>query len=61
MDAYESVGTNPKALKILQSTDPSAGKRTYYYLEYRTKLGFDGSLSSGVVVRTGAEASGDTS
>jgi hypothetical protein len=32
MDAYTPAGSNPKALKILKSTDPSTGKKTYYYL-----------------------------
>jgi hypothetical protein len=54
------VGPNPKALKILKSIDPNTGKRTFYYLEYRTRTGFDGSLTPGVIVRTGSESSGNS-
>lgn len=61
MDAYEPVGSNSKALKIVKSTDPSTGKKTYYYLEYRAKSGFDGGLSSGVVAHTGSESSANSS
>jgi hypothetical protein len=67
LDALESPGSNPKALKILQSTDPSTGKKTWYYVEYRQALGFDSFLSSnsnvltGVVITMGSESSGDSS
>lgn len=71
LDPYESLGSNPnpkpKALKILKSTDPSTGKKTWYYVEYRRALGFDNFLSSnsnvlnGVVVHTGSESSGNSS
>lgn len=67
LDPYESLGSNPKALKILKSTDPSTGKKTWYYVEYRKALGFDNFLSSnsnvlnGVVVHTGSESSGNSS
>lgn len=67
LDPYESLGSNPKALKILKSTDPSTGKKTWYYVEYRKALGFDSFLSSysnvlnGVVVHTGSESSGNSS
>lgn len=67
LDAYEAAGSNPKALKILKSTDPSTGKKTWYYVEYRQAVGFDAFLSSnnnvvnGVVVHTGSESSGNSS
>lgn len=67
LDALESLGSNSKALKILQSTDPSTGKKTWYYVEYRQALGFDSFLSSnsnvltGVVITMGSESSGDSS
>ena len=60
LDPYETVGTNPKALKILKSTD-STGKKTWYYVELRRPIGFDSFISSntnvmnGVVVHTGTE------
>lgn len=67
LDPYESVGTAPKALKILKSTDPATGARTFYYVELRRPIGFDASfgasanLMGGVIVRTGSEASGNSS
>lgn len=48
-----------KALKILKDTDPVTGQKTWYYVEYRQPVGFDGglaavgNLSKGVIVRTG--------
>ena len=67
LDPYESLGVSPKVLKILKSTDPSTGKKTWYYVEYRRALGFDSFLSgngnvlNGVVVHTGSESSGNSS
>jgi hypothetical protein len=57
---YES-GTGVKALKVLQSTDPSTGLRTWYYIEYRQLIGFDAGLNvyptstTGVLIHSGAE------
>ena len=62
LDPYESLGSNPKALKILKSTDPTTGKKTWYYVEFRRPIGFDSfvsgnsSLMNGIVVHTGTEA-----
>ena len=68
LDPYETLGTGPKALKILKSTDPTTGYRTWYYVEYRQAIGFDAFLSSlpsnilnGVLIRVGSETSGNTS
>jgi Gametolysin peptidase M11 len=75
IDRYVGSGTNAKALKILKSTDPLTGKKTYYYVEYRQALGFDAPLGdsssmllsaanvmNGVLIRTGsADESGNTS
>lgn len=36
IDVYEPWGTTPKALKILKSTDPTTGKKTWYYVESRS-------------------------
>jgi NPCBM-associated, NEW3 domain of alpha-galactosidase. len=63
IDAYETSGSSVKGLKILKSTDPTTGNKTWYYLEHRTASGFDNYLSyygvqNGVVVRTGAEGNG---
>src|SRR5205085_3337607 len=33
LEAYESVNSGPKALKILKSTDSTTGAKTWYYLE----------------------------
>lgn len=66
IEPYESAGSAPKALKILKSTDAS-GRRTFFYVEARRGIGFDGgfagnaNLMNGVVVHTGSEASADSS
>jgi hypothetical protein len=68
LDAYEAEpGSGPKALKVLKSIDSVTGKRTWYYVEYRQAIGFDGFLASyanvlnGVVIRTASEASANSS
>ncbi|MBI3330163.1 MAG: peptidase M11 [Nitrospinae bacterium] len=68
LDPYEADGlASPKALKILKSTDLVTGKKTWYYIESRQPLEFDGFLSSntnvlnGVVVHTGSESSANSS
>ncbi len=64
---YESIGPGPKALKILKSSDPTTGQRTWYYVESRQAIGFDGFLANntealtGVLVRTGSESGGNSS
>src|SRR3989454_5276368 len=45
LDPYEADGSGANALKILQSTDPTTGKKTWYYVEYRQAIGFDNFLS----------------
>ena len=63
VDAYETGNMLSKGLKILKSTDPVTGFRTWYYVEHRSPIGFDNFLNgntnvlNGVVVRTGSEAS----
>jgi hypothetical protein len=67
IEAYELAGSQPKALKILKSTDPVTGKRTWYYVEYRQPIGFDGFLANntnirnGVIIHTGSESTGNSS
>jgi Gametolysin peptidase M11/NPCBM-associated, NEW3 domain of alpha-galactosidase len=66
IDPWETNGTNPKALKILKSTDPTTGLRTWYYVEYRQALGWDQALlgyqagnnnfTNGVLVTIGTES-----
>ena len=64
---YEAQTSDPKALKILESVDPTTGNTTYYYVEYRQAAGFDGSLSTnsnvlnGVVVHLGSPSNGNSS
>ena len=61
------MGNNAKAVKILKYTNPTSGKRQYFYAECRRPLGFDASLASspnilnGFVIHTGDEASSDSS
>jgi hypothetical protein len=67
LDPYETANTNPKALKILKSTDATTGKKTWYYVEFRRPVGFDSFVSSnsnvlnGVVIHTGSESSTNSS
>lgn len=70
VDAYEPVGTNPKALKILKSTNLTTGYKDWYYVEYRQPIGFDSVLATsssqmnssnilnGAAVRMGSEGNG---
>jgi hypothetical protein len=67
---YEQ-GTGPNALKILKSTDPTTGAKTWYYLETRQAVGFDAFLSdpsyysqnetSGVLFHIGTDGDGNSS
>jgi hypothetical protein len=67
LEAYATGGSAPHAVKVLKSTDPTTGKRTYYYVEARKALGVDAFLASnanllgGVLVSIGSESGGDTS
>lgn len=64
LDSYATGSMNPKGLKILKSTDPVTGMKTWYYIERRGAVGFDSFVSgnqnilNGVIVRTGSESSG---
>lgn len=58
---YETQDADPKALKIFKGVDPSTGKNTYYYVEYRAGVGFDSGLASGVILHTATEGAGNTS
>lgn len=67
--AFEAVTAEPKALKVLKSTDAATGAKTWYYLEYRRPIGFDAGLStlyasnlvSGVLIRTATEGDRNSS
>jgi len=45
INPYEIGSSGPNALKILKSTDPTTGAKTWYYLEQRQAIGFDAFLS----------------
>ena len=47
INPYETGGAGPNALKILKSTDPTTGAKTWYYLEARQSNGFDAFLTDG--------------
>jgi len=47
LGAYELTGSQSNALKILKSTDPTTGAKTWYYVEARQAIGFDGFLTNG--------------
>ncbi|MDC7708640.1 NEW3 domain-containing protein [Vogesella indigofera] len=61
LDPYETNTANTKALKILKSIDPTTGKKTWYYIEYRQPQGYDSDLNQftnmakGVTIRLGAD------
>lgn len=63
---FEAEGSDANALKILKSIDPSTGKKTWYYVEYRQAIGFDSIFANtdvinGVVIHTGSVSNGNTS
>lgn len=66
IEPYASPTGGVKALKILKSTDPTTGLRTFYYVEQRQAIGYDAFMSgwanvmSGVAVHTGSESGGNT-
>ncbi len=63
---YENQDTTPKALKILKSTDPNSGAKTWYYVQSRQAVGFDSFLSNdpnvlnGVLVHIGTDNDGNS-
>ena len=67
--AFETSSTQAKALKVLKSTDPANGAKTWYYIEYRQAIGFDAGLASlyqsnlvnGVLIRTGTDGDRNSS
>jgi hypothetical protein len=72
INAYELGGSGPNALKILKSTDPTTGAKTWYYIEARRAIGFDGFLTTcatcwtenetnGVLIHIGTDNDGSTS
>src|SRR5882724_7126073 len=48
IDTYELGGSGPNALKILKSTDPTSGAKTWYYTEARQGIGFDAFLTDSI-------------
>jgi len=71
INPYEVGGPGPNALKILESTDPTTGAKTWYYLEARKSIGFDAFLANstyytqnettGVLFHTGTDGDGNSS
>ena len=71
INPYELGSPGPNALKILKSTDPTTGAKTWYYLEARQAVGFDAFLSNsiyytqnettGVLFHVGTDGNGNTS
>jgi Gametolysin peptidase M11 len=64
---FETVGNQPKAVKILRSTNPYNGRRSHFYLECRRPLGFDAGIASypsvlgGFLLHLAEENSGNSS
>lgn len=46
VEPIESSGPNARGLKILKSTDPTTGAKTWYYLEYRQAIGLDSYITT---------------
>jgi hypothetical protein len=71
INTYELGSPGPNALKILKSTDPTTGAKTWYYLEARQAVGFDAFLTNptyysqnettGVLFHIGTDGNGNTS
>jgi uncharacterized membrane protein len=63
---YENQDSTTKALKILKSTDPTSGAKTWYYVQYSQAVGFDSFLSNdsnvlgGVLVHIGTDNDGNS-
>jgi len=70
INTYETSTSGPNALKILKSTDPTTGAKTWYYLEARQALGFDAFLTNpayytqnettGVLFHIGTDGNGNS-
>ena len=70
INPYELGGSGPNALKVLQSTDPTTGAMTWYYIEARQAVGFDAFLTNpvyytqnettGVLFHIGTDGNGNT-
>ena len=71
INPYELGSSGPNALKVLKSTDPTTGAKTWYYLEARQAIGFDAFLAdssyytqnetTGVMFHLGTDGNGDSS
>lgn len=67
IEPYAALSGGAKALKILKSVDVTTGARTYYYVEFRQPVGYDGfmngwtNVTNGVSIHTGSESGGNTS
>jgi M6 family metalloprotease-like protein len=48
LNTYELGGPGPNALKILKSTDPTTGAKTWYYVEARKAIGLDAFIAQDV-------------
>lgn len=61
IEPYAAPGAGPKALRILKDADAN----TWYYVEFRRAVGFDGfmgtGLTDGVVIHTGSAGDGNSS
>ena len=62
IDQYETLNSNTKGLKIYKSSDPTTGRKTWFYAEYRQPIGFDKFVSTntnilnGVVIHLGTDS-----
>jgi hypothetical protein len=70
INPYELGNSGPNALKILKSTDSATGAKTWYYVEARQAVGFDGFLlnniyytqneTTGLLFHIGTDGDGNT-
>jgi len=45
IEAYETAGSGPKALKIPRGINPDTGNMSWFYVEYRQAIGYDSFLA----------------
>ncbi|WP_105200434.1 Ig-like domain-containing protein [Pseudoalteromonas sp. T1lg10] len=70
---YETQGNEPVTIKVPRGIDPTTGKKSWFYIEYRQSVGFDDFLGArsykyyrddvtdGIVIRSALEGDGRSS
>lgn len=58
INSLQTAGAGAKALKVLKSGTSSGN--TYYYVEARTRTGYDSGYAGGVILHTGMDSNGNS-